>query len=140
MGTPPITAQIRLVLVMPNQPAAMFEIFRGRVLQVRQDFRKAADTQEPVGFNTREAWLIHWIDHATVCSWLLKLSQSAFVVRRIGKHQINTSIVQRSQPINRIALKQLAVRVFVLELEAFGNRLKAKLFAIGGSADVVDIL
>ncbi|MEI7866295.1 MAG: hypothetical protein WCI11_00280 [Candidatus Methylumidiphilus sp.] len=21
--------------------------------------------KEPIGFNTREAWLIHWIDHAT---------------------------------------------------------------------------
>ena len=60
------------------------------------------------------------------------------VVRRVGKHQINTSIVQRSQPINRVALIQLSMRVFVVELEAFGNRLKVKLFALGGSSDVIE--
>ncbi len=44
------------------------------------------------------------------------------VVRRVGKHQINTRIIQRSQPIYGVALKQHSVWVFVLELETFGNR------------------
>ena len=57
---------------------------------------------------------------------------------RVCKHLINTRIVQRSQPINRIALIQLAIWMFVLQLEAFGNRRKAKLFTFGGSSDVVE--
>ena len=120
----------------------MLEIFRGRVLQVRQDFRKAAHIQETCRLQHLRGLANPLNRPRNIMLLALEtIPISLFnVIRRIGKHQINTSIVQRSQPINRIALKQLAVRVFVLELEAFGNRLKAKLFAIGGSADVVDIL
>ncbi len=101
MGTPPIAAQIGLVLVMPNQPAAMLEILVSRVFQIRQDFRKAAHIQG-IGRLQHPRNLADPLDRPRDSVFLaLETIPIDFldIVERVGKHQINTSIVQRSQPI-----------------------------------------
>ena len=91
------------------------EIFGSWVLQIRQDFRKAANIQG-TGRLQHLRGLANPLDRPrdSVFLALETVPISLFnVIRRVGKHQFNTRIVQRSQPINGVPLKQLSVRMFV---------------------------
>ena len=85
------------------------------MLQIRQDFGKAADIQRTSRLQHPRG-MANPLDRPrdSVLLALETVPISLFnVIKRVGKHQINAGIVQRSQPINRIALIQLSVRVFV---------------------------